>query len=142
MMKLSTKTTYALRALIHLVRYSNGKPENLHTVSQRQNIPLPYLEQIFSKLKKADLVTAIRGPRGGFQISKPLDEINLFMIITALEGPFEPMLCSYPENQSSNCHEIAGCLSQTICNELDGAVMNILSNKTLGKICQEAARMH
>ena len=142
MIKMSAKSTYALRALLHLARFANGRPENLQNVAESQNIPLPYLEQIFSKLKKAGIVKAVRGPHGGFQLTKTPEDINLAEIIAVLEGPFEPVLCSFPENRSSNCHEVAGCISRTVCHELDGTIMQVLTQKTLGKMCEEAEQLH
>jgi len=138
MMKMSTKSTYALKALLYLARNSNGSPENLHRVSKQQQIPLPYLEQIFSTLKKAGLVKAVRGPHGGFLLARPPAEITLAQIIMVLEGPFEPILCSFPEKQSSQCHHVEGCVSRAVCNELDGAVLGVLNSKTLGSLCEEA----
>lgn len=132
MIKMSTKSTYALKALIDLARFSSTKPVRLSNIAQRQRIPLPYLEQIFSKLKKAGLVEALRGPQGGYKLSRPMDDISLADIVTTLEGPLQPLLCSQPEMRSSTCHDVEGCLSRFVCNELDGAVHQILKKNTLG----------
>lgn len=142
MFKMSTKSTYALRALIHMARSANSGPENLHRISKIQNISLPYLEQIFSKLKKSGLVKAIRGPQGGFELTKKPTDINLAEIVAALEGPFKPVLCSFPERNSENCREVEGCVSRSVCFELDGALLQVLTTKTLGKLCEEAERLH
>ena len=131
MLKLSSKCTYALRALSYFATLPEGRPENLHVVAKSQNIPLPFLEQIFSKLKKADLVNSIRGPNGGFLLAKKPKEIKLSQIIFALEGPFEPVLCSFPENRTDDCHDVEGCTSRAVCHELDGAILNVLNGKTL-----------
>jgi Rrf2 family protein len=141
MIKMSTKSTYALKALIDLARFSPTKPERLSNIAERQNIPLPYLEQIFSKLKKAGLVQAVRGPQGGYQLARSTENINLEDIVSTLEGPLQPLLCSQPEQRSSTCHDVEGCLSRLLCNELDGAVHLILKNNTLARLCGEADKL-
>lgn len=141
MLKVSTKTTYAIKALIDLAKGAQEKPERLSAVAQRQRIPLPFLEQIFAKLKKAGLVLSIRGPQGGYQLAKPPHEVALSDIVIALEGPLQPVLCSQPENRSAQCHEVEGCLSRLICNELDGELFKILKKNTLGLLAGEAIRL-
>jgi Rrf2 family protein len=141
MMKMSTKTTYAIRAMIDLARGTSDQPQHLSDIAGRQNIPLPYLEQIFSKLKKAGVVHAVRGPQGGYQLAKKAEDINLADIVSVLEGPLAPVLCSQPQNKSATCHEVDGCMSRLLCNELDGAVFEILSRNTLGTLRGEAERL-
>jgi Rrf2 family protein len=142
MIKMSTRSTYALKALIDLARYAHDRPERLNAIAERQHIPLPYLEQIFSKLKKAGLVQALRGPQGGYQLSKSTTDISLADIVTALEGPLGPALCSQPEKRSSTCHDVDGCLSRHMCNELDGAIHHVLRKNTLASLCGEAERLN
>lgn len=133
MMKMSTKSTYGVRALIQLARESQEDvPVRLSGIASRQNIPLPYLEQIFSKLRRAGLVLSVRGPQGGYKLAKDPTSITLRDIITVLEGPIDPVLCTMPENRSPNCHEVEGCLSRFLCNELDGELERVLSKNTLG----------
>jgi Rrf2 family cysteine metabolism transcriptional repressor len=141
MMKISTKTTYALKAMLDLAQSGREHPERLPVIAERQEIPLPYLEQIFSKLKNAGLVQASRGPQGGYQLTKNPDEITLAEVVTILEGPIAPVLCSQPQNRSDHCHDTEGCASRSVCNELDGAVLQVLSQNTLGKMMSEAERL-
>ena len=141
MLKVSIKTIYALRALLDLVSSSLSQPERLSKIAERQNIPLPFLEQIFSKLKKAGLVIAVRGPFGGYQLGSAASGITLGDIVTALEGPMEPVLCSQPQNRSERCHDVEGCLSRLLCNELDGAVLDVLKKNTLANLAGEAIRL-
>ncbi len=141
MMKVSTKSTYAIRALVDLARSSQEHPERLASIADRQNIPLPFLEQIFSKLKNAGLVQAVRGPQGGYTLAKKPDDVSLADIVTVLEGPIEPVLCSQPHNKSENCHQVDGCMSRHVCSELDGAVYQILASNTVGKLLLESERL-
>lgn len=138
MLKVSTKSTYAIRALIQLGRESKESLVRLSRIAERQHIPLPFLEQIFSKLRRAGLVESVRGPQGGYKLAKQPADISLRDIITCLEGPMAPVLCSMPENHSPNCHEIEGCLSRLVCNELDGELERILSRNTLGTLLGQA----
>lgn len=141
MMKVSTRSTYAIRALLYLARAGAGDTVALGRIADSQKIPLPYLVQIFSRLRKASLVEAIRGPQGGYRLSRQPAQITLAQIIYALEGPVQPVLCTMPENRSDNCHEVDGCLSRLLCCEIDGALDQILSNKTLASLSGEAERL-
>jgi len=137
MLKASTRTTYGLRALIEMVRSEQKGPIQLAGLAANEHIPLPYLQQIFSRLKKAGLVKTIRGPHGGYLLSKDPAEISLAEIVTTLEGPLEPALCIYPENRTADCHEVDGCNNRVLCHDLDGAIYNVLYNKTLSSLSTE-----
>jgi Rrf2 family protein len=142
MIKVSTRSTYAVRAMVDLARSStSGHPERLGAIAERQQIPLPYLEQIFSKLKKAGLVQAVRGPQGGYLLNRSPDAITLGDIVTVLEGPLEPVLCSHPQNRHPQCHEVDGCASRAVCNELDGQLNQVLSRNTLATLAGETDRL-
>jgi len=123
---------------MHLGRLASPRPESLSVIAERQKIPLPYLEQIFSKLKKAKIVHAVRGPEGGYQLNRQPAQISLADIITVLEGPLEPALCTFPENRTEDCHEVGGCVSRHVCKELDGQIMKTLSSNTLETFCGNA----
>ena len=141
MMKVSTRSTYAIRALLYLARAEAGETVALGRIAETQKIPLPYLVQIFSRLRKAGLVEAVRGPQGGYRLSRQPAEVTLAQIVYALEGPAQPVLCTMPENRSDHCHEVDGCLSRLLCCEIDGALDQILSNKTLASLGGEADRL-
>ncbi len=138
MLKISTKSTYAIRALLHITRYGNNKAIKIQEISEKENIPLPYLEQIFAKLKKSGLVRALRGPQGGILLYKNPDDISLSDIVVALEGPINPVLCSIPDKQTPTCHHVDGCESRMICCELDGAIIQILRKHTIGSLSRKA----
>lgn len=141
MMKVSTKSTYAIRAMLDLARRSDERPVRLEDIANRQQIPLPYLEQIFSKLKKGGLVQSVRGPQGGYLLAKHPEEISLADVVLTLEGPLGPVLCSLPENLSPTCHEVEGCISRVMCNELDGQLTKILARNTLATLRGEDKRL-
>lgn len=141
-MKVSTKSTYAIRALMHVARQEEGKPITLGSIAQTQSIPLPYLAQIFSKLRRAGLVEAVHGPQGGYKLTRSPYDITLAHIISSLEGPIEPVLCSLPENRSDHCREIEGCVSRMVCNEIETELSRVLSRNNLGVLCGQAANSH
>ncbi len=142
MMKVSTKSTYAIRALMHLARHSETKPITLASIAQTQDIPFPYLAQIFSKLRRAGLVEAVHGPQGGYKLTRSPYDITLAHIISSLEGPIEPVLCSMPENRSDQCREVEGCVSRMVCNEIETELTRVLSRNTLGILCGQADSSH
>jgi Rrf2 family transcriptional regulator, iron-sulfur cluster assembly transcription factor len=97
MMRLSTKTRYGVRAIFdlayHAQRDATGAVQaQARDIADRQQIPLRYLEQIFQDLKRAGLVLAKRGPRGGYTLRRPPAEIRLGDIVRALQGPIESMI--------------------------------------------------
>ena len=92
-MKLSTKGRYGLRALIDLAQYSGEAPVSITSISARQDISERYLEQLMAMLKKAGLVSSVRGAGGGYILAKDMREISVGDILRALEGSLEPVEC-------------------------------------------------
>jgi len=84
-MKLTTKGRYAMVALTDLALQGGDKPVNLTELSKRQDISLTYLEQLFVKLRRADLVVSVRGPGGGYRLSRPTTDIRVVDILTAVD---------------------------------------------------------
>jgi Rrf2 family iron-sulfur cluster assembly transcriptional regulator len=83
-MKLSTKARYAITAMMDLALHENERTVTLAEISQYQGISLSYLEQLFAKLRSKGLVSGVRGPGGGYRLSKPADEISLTQIVRAI----------------------------------------------------------
>jgi Rrf2 family protein len=89
--KLTSKTRYGVRAVFDIAYHSRGGPTQAKDISRRQNIPQRYLEQIFQELKRAGLVDARRGPRGGYYLLRPAEQIRLGDVMRALQGPIEQL---------------------------------------------------
>lgn len=89
-MKLSTKGRYGLRAMIDLADYAEEAPQSIASIAARQSISDSYLEQLMAKLKKAGLITSIRGAQGGYVLAKDSREISVGDILRALEGDLSP----------------------------------------------------
>ncbi|MBI3292799.1 MAG: Rrf2 family transcriptional regulator [Elusimicrobia bacterium] len=141
MLKLSKRSSYGVRAVFSLARFAGDHPTKSSEVAKREQIPLRYLEQIFHRLRQAGIIQAIRGPHGGYTLTKTPAEIRVGDIVRALEGKMEPVLCSIPENRSEECHEVEGCVSRVLCNQLDGEVNHILNSITLADFCHEAEHL-
>lgn len=92
-MKLGSKARYGVMALVDLV-LSPIQPVALSLISERQALPLPYLEQLFSKLRQAGLVESVRGVTGGYRLARDPAGITVFDIVAALEPPFKAKRCS------------------------------------------------
>ena len=92
-MKLTSKGRYAVMAMADLAKNNADKPTNLTEISLRQGISLAFLEQIFIKLKRSNLVRSARGPAGGYLLSKPSSEINLSSIIKAVDEKVKTVGC-------------------------------------------------
>lgn len=86
-MKLSNKARYGVRAMFDIAYHNDGSPTQIRTIAERQAIPPRFLEQIFQDLKRAGLVTAKRGPKGGYALALEPDEVRVGDIIRAVEGP-------------------------------------------------------
>ncbi len=85
-MKLQAKTRYGVRAMFDLAFHSAGQAAQAKDIAQREEIPLRYLEQIFQDLKRAGIVDSRRGPRGGYSLKRPAQQITLGEIVRALQG--------------------------------------------------------
>jgi Rrf2 family transcriptional regulator, iron-sulfur cluster assembly transcription factor len=89
-MRLTSKGRYAVRAMLDLTTNSNGNPVRLQEISQRQNISLHYLEQLFRKLRNGNAVKSVRGPGGGYVLARPMDEISLRDVLDCVGENINP----------------------------------------------------
>ncbi len=90
-MKLSTKGRYAMVALVDIATHSGGALVTLGDIAQRQDISLPYLEQLFVKLRRGDLVQSVRGPGGGYRLARPASEIRVVDVLSAVDETVDAM---------------------------------------------------
>ncbi|MDU9003707.1 Fe-S cluster assembly transcriptional regulator IscR [Sedimentitalea todarodis] len=90
-MKLSTKGRYAMAALVDIALQPDDALVTLGDISQRQNISLPYLEQLFVKLRRAELVSSVRGPGGGYRLAKPASDIRVVEVLSAVDEKVDAM---------------------------------------------------
>jgi len=136
--RLSTKGQYGLRAVVDLAdRYGQG-PIPLNTVAQREDISEHYLEQLMSQLRKAGIVTSIRGAQGGYQLARPPQEITIAEIIEVLEGPIVPVDCLANED---GCNRSTICAAQSVWKKLAEAMNDVLGSTTLADLVEENQRL-
>lgn len=123
-MRLTTKGRYAVTAMLDLAYHSGKRPVALTDIAKRQDISLSYLEQLFAKLRRAGMVSGVRGPGGGYQLSRPSSEINIADIITAVDESVDSTRCGGKGNCQNNqpclTHELWMGLSEQIYNYLAG----------------------
>lgn len=143
-MKLSTKTRYGVRAVFDIAYHNQGRPTQARDIARRQEVPLRYLEQIFQELRRANVVDAKRGPKGGYFLSRPPEAITLGDVIRAVQGPIE-LLATEDETPASN----GGARSSKqvpadIWRELASKVSNVFDSVTIRDLCQrgEALGIH
>ncbi len=115
-MKLSNKTRYGLLALFDLAFHGRDGAVQVRRIAERQTVPLRFLEQIFQALKRADLVISKRGPKGGYTLARPMDEIRLGDIVVALEGP---IALAFGDDRGPGAAVVDEVLTELSTNVLD-----------------------
>ena len=132
-MKLSNKGRYAVQALADLAANKDEKPTNLAEISLRQGISVPFLEQIFLKLKKRNLVKSTRGPSGGYILSKPSNEITISNIIEAVDEKVKTLGCKKDSKKGCTGKSVK-CITHNLWDELEDHINNFFKNNTLKDI--------
>lgn len=138
-MKLSTKGRYGLRAFIDLAVFGQEEPVSLSSIAARQEISVSYLEQLMSKLKKADLIKSVRGVKGGYILAKPMDSISVGDVLRALEGDLTPVECAAIDgNKATHCMESAYCVSKTVWKRINDSIKNTVDSICIGELVKES----
>lgn len=129
-MRLSTKGRYAVMAMADLASHSSGKPVALADIAERQEISLSYLEQLFGRLRKGGLVKSVRGPGGGYLLSRVPAEMRISDIILAVDEPIQTTRCT--PGSPAGCHNNKGrCMTHDLWEELGNQIYLYLSAVTL-----------
>ena len=129
-MRLTTKGRYAVTAMLDLAFHSQSKPVTLTDIATRQTISLSYLEQLFARLRKAGMVKGVRGPGGGYTLSRPARQINIADIIEAVDETVDSTKCG----GKSNCHNDEPCLTHDLWMGLSDQIRSYLKQITLGQL--------
>ncbi|MDT8419659.1 MAG: RrF2 family transcriptional regulator [Desulfuromonadales bacterium] len=136
-MRMSTKVQYAVRALVSLNLNGDGSPVSIKTISAFENISLNYLEQLFVKLRRGEIVRSVRGPGGGYVLARPASEIRVDQIIDTVEETLVPVSCM--ENDGScNCN--SQCATQSVWVGLGDQIRSFLASLTLDDLTREGRR--
>lgn len=132
-MQITTKGRYAITAMLDLAIHSSSGPINLTKISERQNISLSYLEQLFAKLRKHNLVKSVRGPGGGYSLNLETQKINISQIIEAVDENVDLRRCS----GSANCNNGKQCITHGLWCEISGQIRGFLQQKTLAHVIDD-----
>tara|TARA_Y100001935_G_C17131206_1_gene420720 strand:- start:309 stop:734 length:426 start_codon:yes stop_codon:yes gene_type:complete len=132
-MKLTSKGRYAVMALVDLGRFDNINPVSLRDISLRQGISLDYLEQIFLKLKKKNIVKSIRGNRGGYVLSKNPNDIKLTNIFHAVDENIKTVQCKKDSKKGCN-GKATKCITHNLWDELENHINTFFENKSLSDL--------
>ena len=134
-MRLSTKGRYAVTAMMHLAIHDRYGPVTLSEISQCQGISLSYLEQLFAKLRKRSLVEGVRGPGGGYRLSRSPDQVTVADIISAVDERLDATRCCGNEN----CQGGQRCLTHELWTDLSRQIFNFLEGITLAQFVERPA---
>lgn len=132
-MRLTTKGRFAVTAMIDLAMQQDAGPVTLSGISQRQKISLSYLEQLFAKLRRHDLVESTRGPGGGYQITRRLRDVSVADVILAVDEPLDATQCGGKEN----CHDEGPCMTHDLWARLNDQMLQFLSSVNLQTLVDE-----
>ena len=141
-MKISLRGEYALRALIVLGLNHGQTVVRIQTISQKQNIPKRFLEQILNDLKSAGIVESKRGVAGGYRLRKPPDQITLAAVVRHVDGMLAPVSCvSERFYEPCSCPDEAKCGIRSIMKEVRDAIARILETVTLAHLCERYRKL-
>ena len=129
-MRLTTKGRFAVTAMLDLALHAQDGPVALANISTRQKISLSYLEQLFSKLRRGSLVESVRGPGGGYNLGRALDQLTVADIIKAVEEPIDSRQCEGRDN----CLGDRRCMTHDLWEDLNTTVLNYLAGVTLAQL--------
>src|SRR5688572_14387396 len=129
-MRLTTKGRFAVTAMVDLALRQNRGPVTLAAISERQHISLSYLEQLFGKLRRAKLVSSVRGPGGGYNLASPTQNISVASIVTAVDEALDATQCAGKEN----CHDERRCMTHDLWMTLNEKMYDYLSSVSLADL--------
>jgi len=133
--KLSTKGRYAVMAMVDLARHAQAKPVSLSDIAARQEISLSYLEQLFARLRRAELVKSVRGPGGGYRLARSSAETRVSEIILAVDEPIKATRCT--EMGAAGCRaDRSKCLTHDLWEELGNQIHMFLSSVSLHDVLE------
>jgi Rrf2 family protein len=135
-MKLSLRGEYALRALLVLGLNCEQPVVRIQSISQQQNIPKRFLEQILNDLKSAGVVESKRGVAGGYRLARPPKEISLAAVIRHIEGALAPVSCvSERFYENCSCPDEGRCAIRSVMKEVRDAEVNLLEKRSVADLC-------
>ena len=132
-MKLNSRSRYAVMALADIASFNKQNPVSLRDISLRQNISLVYLEQIFSKLKKNNIVKSIRGTNGGYVLTKDPEQIKLSNIFLAVDEQIKTVQCKKESKKGCN-GKLTKCITHYLWDDLEMHINDFFDKKNLADL--------
>lgn len=139
-MKLSTKGRYGLRAMVDLVVHSEEEPVSIASIAARQHISESYLEQLIAKLKKAGLVTSVRGAMGGYIPSRKTETISVGDVLRALEGSLDPVDCPGLEDENG-CGGADVCVTKYVWKRINDSINRTVDEIKISDLVRESRQV-
>ena len=137
-MKLSTRGRYGIHAMFDLAQHGGEGPQPIKAIADRQDVPEAYLEQLIAVLRKAGLVSSVRGAQGGYLLAHPVAEITVGQVLRALEGDLAPADCLLEEDA---CHRACKCPSRVVWRKLYDGINQIVDGITLADMLEDQERL-
>jgi len=131
-MKFSTKTEYGMRAMVQIGKKYGQEPVSLATIAKDEKISQPYLERLVARLKADGLVKSTKGVKGGYELSRRPDDVSLFEVVEALEGPIAVFSCLM-DNTKMICTR-KSCLTKKVWIRLQDEIIKVLRNTKLSEL--------
>ena len=131
-MRLTTKGRFAVTAMVDLAMRGGERPVTLGDISERQKISLSYLEQLFGKLRRRSLVSSVRGPGGGYRLTRPTTDLSVGEIILAVDEPIDATQCGGREN----CRDEQKCITHDLWTDLNRHIFEYLNSVTLSQLVE------
>jgi len=134
-MRIPMKVDYAVRALLELADGRSSTKQSAD-IAERWNIPAPYLDQLLTSLRKAGLVTSVRGPQGGHMLARPAESMTVLDVFEALEGPLATIDCL---EDNPRCSFSRACAIQDLWGEVQTSVAGLLGSVTISDLAAKQA---
>ena len=138
-MTVSTKGRYAIRFMLDLALHNTGEPVRIKDVSARQEISDKYLEQVVAMLNKAGFVRSIRGPQGGYVLTRDPKDYTMGQILRLTEGDMVPVACLADE--VNQCDRADSCVTLHFWKRLDDAISDVIDHTTLADLVEDEQAM-
>ena len=139
-MRLSTKGQYAVRAMVNLACHRCKEPVSLRDISQEEGISLSYLEQLFVKLRRGNIVKSVRGPGGGYVLARPSADISVGEVIAVVEEALNPVACL--DDGAIGCERADTCSTQKVWKGLGDKIKEFLNSISIEDLSMEAGLLN
>ena len=136
-MRLTKMSRYGARVIFDIAYHSAGLPVQVKDIAKRQEIPQRFLEQIFHKLKKANIVKSVKGPNGGYMLARDSHEITVSDILKAVKEPMDLVYCV---NNLNDCSRAPQCVTRLVWKEASERIKQVFDSANIGDLCTSAEK--